>query len=259
MSFVRLIHWNPAEARKWAQSLWMMGYRVDCEAMDQASLRAIKDDPPDVVVIDLSRLPAQGRDLGLTLRKAKATRQVPLVFVDGEPGKVDRIKELLPDATYTMWDHIYDSLNKAIATKPAEPVVPKSVFEAYAGTPLQKKLGIKSNAVVALVNAPEGFEAALGDLPEGAKVQRGAHGSCDLVIWFTSSSQELDSRIEKLGSVAGRDGLWVVWPKKASGIESDLSQAVVRKAGLAAGLVDYKICAIDDTWSGLRFTRRKAT
>ena len=75
--------------------------------------------------------------------------------------------------------------------------------------------------------------------------------------WFTKSRKDLDSRIERLGTLAGKDGLWVVWPKKASGVKTDLTQAEVRRVGLASGLVDYKVCSVDATWTGLRFTRRK--
>ena len=84
-----------------------------------------------------------------------------------------------------------------------------------------------------------------------------ARGACDLIIWFAASSSDLKRRIQRLGAAAGRGGLWVAWPKKASGITTDLTQAMVRQVGLASGLVDYKICAIDDTWSGLKFTQRK--
>lgn len=73
------------------------------------------------------------------------------------------------------------------------------------------------------------------------------------------SREALDKRIDRLGSLAGKGGLWIAWPKKASGITTGLSQNEVRQTGLAAGLVDYKVCAIDATWSGLRFARRKAS
>ena len=81
-------------------------------------------------------------------------------------------------------------------------------------------------------------------------------GRCDLAIWFTRSSDELRRRVARMGDYAGRDGLWILWPKKTSGVPSDLTQAVVRKLGLASRLVDYKVCSVDGTWSGLRFTQR---
>jgi hypothetical protein len=192
------------------------------------------------------------------MRTYKATRHVPLVFVGGAPKKVAPIKELLPDAVYTTWDEIDDALERAIAHPPADPVVLDSVFAAYAGTPLPKKLGIKAGSVVALAGAPEGFEATLGELPQGAVVRRGVSGQPDVTLWFATSREELEREILRMGAYAAGGGLWIIWPKKASGVESDLSQTIVREVGLASGLVDFKVCAVDETWSGLRFTQRKA-
>ena len=135
--------------------------------------------------------------------------------------------------------------------------MPDSTFAAYAGTPLWKKLGIKPGSVVVLVGAPEGFEGRLGTVPPGVVFRRGARGRCDLAVWFARSRAEVERRVVRLGEFAGRDGLWIAWPKRASGVASDLTQTVVREIGLSSGLVDYKVCSIDDTWSGLRFTLRE--
>lgn len=258
MNRVRLIHWNAPEAEERAELLRPAGYAVECEPLDAAGLRRLREEPPEAVVIDLSRMPSQGRDLGLTLRKYKATRHVPLVYVEGDPKKVARIRELLPDAVYCAWSEMPDVLARAIAAPPAEPVVPESVFAAYAATPLPKKLGIKANSIVALAGAPEGFEETLRPLPEGAVLHREEWGGCDVTLWFVRSRRELEEGIEGMGDAARGGGLWIAWPKKASGVASDLSQATVRGVGLASGLVDFKVCAIDATWSGLRFTRRKS-
>ncbi len=257
MTYVRLIHWNAAEAEERADELRSAGYGVVSDPLDQAGLRALRESPPSAVVIDLSRLPSQGRDVALGIRKYKATRQVPLVFVEGDPEKVARIKEMLPDAVYTTWNRIRNSLKRAIASPPIDPVVARSVMDAYAGTPLPKKLGIRANSVVALVGAPDGFEETLGELPEGVVFRRQLRGQPDVTLWFTRSRKDLDQGIERMGAFAEGGGLWIVWPKKSSGVTSNVSQGVVREVGLAAGLVDYKVCSIDETWSGLRFTRRK--
>ncbi len=257
MQRVRLLHWNRAEAVERAKQLRSAGFDVVHEPLDAAGLRALRQNPPSVVVIDLGRAPSQGRDVALGLRKYKATRNVPLVFVGGEPKKVARIKELLPDAVYTTWDDVGRSLERAIAHPPAEPVVPESVFAAYARTPLPKKLGIKVNSVVVLVGAPERFEETLGELPEGASLHRGVGERCDLTLWFVRAREDLEARIEEMGSWAKGGGLWIIWPKKSSGVVSDLSQTVVREIGLASGLVDFKVCAVDAIWSGLRFTQRR--
>jgi hypothetical protein len=127
----------------------------------------------------------------------------------------------------------------------------------YSGTPLPKKLGIKTQSIVALVGQPDGFNATLGKLPEGAKLRQGTSDPYDLIIWFVHSRDELEQGIESMVPLAEAAPLWIAWPKKASKMATDLSQQVVRETGLAAGLVDYKICYIDATWSGLLFTQRK--
>jgi hypothetical protein len=255
---IRLIHWNAAEAEERAVPLLSAGYNVAYEPFSAATIRELRQNPPDVVVIDLTRLPSQGRDIGLLLRKYKTTRYVPLVFVEGDPEKVARIKELLPDAIYAEWGRVRSALQRALAHPPKDVVVPESSFAAYAGAPLAKKLGIKANSVVALVNAPQDFERTLGELPEGVMLRRQARGRCDLILWFPPCRADLERRIERMRMMVGKGGLWVAWPKKTSGIATDLSQIVVRRIGLASGWVDYKVCAIDETWTGLRFARRDA-
>jgi hypothetical protein len=252
---IRLVHWNEAEAKERAERLRATGHRVDSERIAPAGLRALAEDPPDAIVIDLDRLPSQGRDLGLQLRTRAGTRQVPLVFVGGRPDKVQRVRELLPDAEYTNWAEIHAVLEQVEPL--AEPLVPASVFAAYTGTPLPKKLGIKAGDTVALVGAPEAFENTLGELPEGVEVHRRLGDEAGLVLWFTRSRQELEAGLGQRAARLAEARLWILWPKKASGLVSDLSQNEVRQAGLAAGLVDFKICSVDDVWSGLCFTRRK--
>lgn len=254
---IRLIHWNDADAAVRAESLRRAGYKVQYGAIDAADLRRLRGAPPTAVVIDLSRLPSHGRDVALALRRYKATRHVPLIFVAGDPEKVARLEQLLPDAVYTTWSRIRSSLKRAVAHPPSEPVVPSSALAGYSGTPLVKKLGIKANTVVALVGAPPGFEKTLGALPDGVRLLRQARGRRDLTLWFTKSRRDLERRIDKM-AVVGSRGLWIIWPKQASGVVTDLSGNIVREIGLAAGLVDFKICAVDATWSGLRFVQRKS-
>ncbi|MGE0786289.1 MAG: DUF3052 family protein [Sandaracinaceae bacterium] len=129
----------------------------------------------------------------------------------------------------------------------------------YSGTPLIKKLGIKPGAKVALDGAPKGF--TLDALPEGATLSRSLRGKTplDVVLLFATTERDLGARVsEAKARIAKTGGVWVCWPKKASGMKTDLSDGVVREIGLGAGLVDNKVCAIDDTWSGLRFVWRLA-
>jgi hypothetical protein len=128
----------------------------------------------------------------------------------------------------------------------------------YSGTPLVKKLGIKEGATIAVVRAPNGFAESL-KLPEGVSLRREARGRLDVVLFFATRRAELARRFPKLANGLEPDGgLWIAWPKRTSGVATDLSFDPVQEIGLANGLVDNKVCAIDDTWSGLRFVYRVA-
>jgi Protein of unknown function (DUF3052) len=127
----------------------------------------------------------------------------------------------------------------------------------YSETPLAKKLGIKERSRIALVNEPRGFRETLGELPGGVAFVGESANNIDLILCFVRSQAELSKRFSKLASRLAPAGmLWIAWPKKASGVASDLSDGFVREIGLAAGLVDTKVCAIDQVWSGLRFVIR---
>ena len=169
-----LVHWDIAEAEKKAPGLKDLGYEVECAApRGYPGLRPLRDSPPDVVVIDLSRRPAYGRDIAQALRRYRATRNVPLVLLGGEPAKVTTIRERLPDAVYARWEQAAGALEDAISRTPDVPAVPPSPMEGYSGTPLPRKLGLKPASTVALLGAPDGFEATLGELPDGLVFTRG--------------------------------------------------------------------------------------
>lgn len=157
--------------------------------------------------------------------------------------RLEKVKEHLPDAEYTHWTRIRSALKHAIANPPEKPKVPQSILAGYSGTPLPKKLGIKPNAVVALVNGPENFAQTLGELPEGAVFTNKLSPSYDLILWFARSLSELKRGIRKMAAQVGDGGMWIIWPKKTSSLASDIGEQDVRHAGLAAGLVDYKVCA----------------
>lgn len=125
----------------------------------------------------------------------------------------------------------------------------------YSGTPLVAKLGIKEHARALFVGAPSDFPETLGPLPSGARTTR--TGVIDVAILFVRQLSELSKKFGPLRDRLETNGmLWVAWPKKSSGVKSDVDENLVRDFGLAAGLVDVKVCAIDDTWSGLKFVRR---
>jgi hypothetical protein len=127
----------------------------------------------------------------------------------------------------------------------------------YSGAPLAKKLGIKEGSTLAFHSAPDGFAETLGDLPAGVEIRRTTRGTRDLVVAFFTRRASLERRIGGLGDAVFPAGsLWIAWPKRAAGVTTDVTEGVVREVALPLGLVDNKVCAIDETWSGLRLVWR---
>ncbi len=129
----------------------------------------------------------------------------------------------------------------------------------YSSTSLPAKLGIKDGARVAFVRAPTEFAAALGALPDGVTVRERLRGPLDVIVVFVTRRRDLERRLAALRrAMDPAAGLWVAWPKSASGVQTDMTEDIVREVALPTGLVDNKVCAIDDTWSGLRLVIRRS-
>jgi hypothetical protein len=128
----------------------------------------------------------------------------------------------------------------------------------YSGTPLPRKLGIKEGSTVVLVSAPDRFEQTLGALPPRTTLRHGNRGARQTTVWFVTAERELWSRFEAIAAAVGDGTLWVAWPKQSSELAGDVTEDSVRAVALPRGLVDTKVCAIDETWSGLRLTRRRS-
>jgi hypothetical protein len=126
----------------------------------------------------------------------------------------------------------------------------------YSGTPLAKKLGIKEKFRIALVGAPDGFRKELGELP-GVSFVTTVQSQLDLILFFARTRSELERNFPRLAAKLAPAGmLWIAWPKKASGVATDLADYNVRQIGLDGGLVDTKVCAVNEVWSGLKFVIR---
>jgi hypothetical protein len=130
----------------------------------------------------------------------------------------------------------------------------------YSGTPLAKKLGFKEGFRAGVVNSPKAFEKELAPLPAKVNIRKGTLTKpLDLIIFFTDSQKALQRDFSRLAAKLTSSGmLWIAWPKKASGVATDLSENIIRDIGLRAGLVDVKVCAINEVWSGLKFVYRLA-
>ncbi len=254
---VVVIHWKPEEAQPYLEQLRADGFDAEALAPDgTAGLRNTLEFA-QAILIDLSRLPLQGRAVAIELRKRAATRRVPIVFIGGAPAKIAVTRDLLPDATYTDWSGASAAIRRAVASAPDVPVVP-GTMAGYSGTPLAKKLGIKEGCVAALLGAPDDFEQKLEPLPANVQLVTKARGTARVVM-FVKAMRDLDRQWRPtVEAVAPGATVWIAWPKKASGVVTDVTENGVRAYGLERGWVDYKICAIDETWSGLAFAKRKA-
>lgn len=127
----------------------------------------------------------------------------------------------------------------------------------YSGKPLATKLGIKPGHKLVLIGPPAGFGATLGPLPDGVAIGRGRAGQTDIVLLFCANLARLRRNFGKAKRLLRPSGaLWVCWPKRSSGIASDLAENDIRAEALAGGLVDVKVCAVDRTWSGLKLVYR---
>jgi hypothetical protein len=147
--------------------------------------------------------------------------------------------------------------NKAISARPPVTSARPNRLIAMSGTPLPTKLGIKEGHRVAFVDAPENFEQTIGPLPDGAELKTRLRGPLDVIVFFTTSRAKLARRMQALRNAMEPDGrLWIAWPKKAANVPTDMTEDVVRDVALPTGLVDNKVAAIDETWSGLQLVIR---
>ncbi len=259
MARVRIVHWKAPEAGPLIEACRACGFEVEYDDVKFGELaKMIRGKPPDALVIDLTFLPSQGRDTALAFRQTKYARHIPLVFADGEPGKVEAIRRLLPDAVFVSRKQLCPRVKAACAKAVANPVIPPGVMASYLSRTVAQKLGIKAGCMVAVIDAPRDYAAALGELPAGvelvedpASIQE-AH---KVTLWFVRDPRGYREGLRRIQRIADRTKLWVVWRK---GSNNGLTQYVVRDAAIEAGLVDYKICAISEQWSAMAFARSKS-
>lgn len=254
--YIVLIHWKPAEAEPLRNQLFEAGYSVEVLApTGAAGLKRINEDV-DAVLIDLSRLPTQGCAVGVQVRKRPATRSVPIVFVGGAPEKVAAVRAVLPDAGFIQWSGVPAELERAIRRAPQSPVVP-STMAPYSGAPLSQKLGIKPGSTVAVIAAPEGFAVKLEPLPAGARLVSKLAGADRSIVFVRSMNDVRCDGAKAVDKAAQGVTVWIGWPKKASGVRSDVTETSIRAWAIERGWVDYKVCCVDDTWSAVALGRKR--
>ena len=250
MPYVLLIHWNEDESKPRVKELQRLGLKVEWIApRGGRGLQPYIRNPPEAFLIDLTRMPSHGRAIGVFLRQRKATRNVPIVFLDGEPEKVEKTRELLPDATYLEWKDI-SKLQRSIAQAGKRATIRPNTMAEYARVPLAKKLGVKEGVEVVSIGVPDEVRERIGDYEEAR--------TGDRVLFFARSMLDLLNGFEAAVVRVKRDGsLWVFWPKQSSGSGSDITLPQVRAVANEFGWTDYRICSVDETWSGMLFTRMK--
>lgn len=267
MARIRLLHWKEAEAREYIDALEGAGHRVEYEEKFRPGLmRMWRESPPDAFVIDLSRLPSHGREIAIALRQSRATRTIPIVFCEGVEEKVERVRSVLPDAAYCTCGTLRSTLRSALKQRVEAPAVPTAMMDRYGGRTAAQKLGIKEGSTVALVDAPRDGIRVIGDLPGGVDVREDDEDHTDVTLCFIHDLGSLQGRLSEMRRRAGRTKLWVLWKKGASkknaaknaaGERGGVTEGLVREYALALGLVDYKVCSVNEVWSALAFAPKR--
>jgi len=260
MARVRVVHWREAEAGALIEACRAAGHLVEYEAADlPATARIVRTSVqkgvgPEALVIDLSCRPASGRQLAFAIRGTKYTRQIPLIFVDGEPDKVEPIRRLLPDAIYASRKRVASGISKACKQVLPSPATPPTLMQMYGGRTTAEKLGVKPGSSVGLFDAPRDYFSVIGDLPDGVELVEEPDEVHPVTLWFVRDPREYLAGLRRKSAMAARTKFWVIWRK---GSTNGLTGNLVREGALDAGLVDYKICSVDSKWSGMVFAVKK--
>jgi hypothetical protein len=258
MTTVKLISWHPDLPTK-AAALKARGRTIDSAPLIKTSsvVGELASLNPSVLVLDLDKLPSHCREIAVALRTSKSARHIPILFAGGEPEKITRIRTELPDAHYTSWPEAPHALTDLLKHPSTKPYI--SLHDKPSTTPLPQKLGIKPDAQIALLAAPDNFEDLLGDLPETTTFTTRLTPDTHLALSFIRSLPDLAATLDLLTlRLPKQASAWIIYPKRTSRHRPDFNENHVRNAALAINLVDYKACSIDSDWSALKFAWRKS-
>lgn len=266
MVIVKLISFQPeAEMAQKALTLWREGRVIDATPLQRLTsvVGEVAAIAPAAVVFDLDKLPSRARELSGMLRDSRAAGRIPQLFVGGEAAKIERLRGENPDAVFASWVDAPAALTSLLMVdrSAAKRTPQRAVRSAYTGTPLAEKLGIVTAKPtvrrVTLLGAPEHFRGLLGHVPDEVTFTKKLANDTALAVVFVRSLTELQAAFELLATRMPEGcSAWMVYPKRQH--KPGFHENDVRAAGLALGLVDYKICSIDQDWSGMKFARRKS-
>ena len=258
MSRVRLLHWNAKEAVSYLELLRIAGHNVEYQhEFHPGMMRLWRESPPDAFVIDLSRLPSQGREIAIALRQSPVMRCIPIVFCEGGEEKVSRIRAELPDAVYCRAESLCFALKRAIANPPKDPAKPTRMMDRYASRTVAQKLGIKESSTVALIDAPPDYRKVLGEVPNDIEFLEDSAVVASITLCFVREIDSLQRTLSAIRKLVGATKLWILWPKKASQTQGAVTGDLIREHAIELGLVDYKICSVNEVWSAMLFASRK--
>jgi hypothetical protein len=257
MARIRVFHFKSAEAAPLLDALRAAGHTVEYDPIMKTSvLPGIRAAPPDIFVIDLTRMPSHGRYTAFVLRQSPKTRHVPTLFVDGEEEKVAITRRQLPDAHFTTRAKLRSAIKTALRSRVANPVAPGPLFSYHTRTAAQK-IGIAKGATVGVIDPPRDYLRVIGAVPDGVEFVEGAQADCTLLLWFLHDPDAYLEMLPRMRAWVAKTRLWVLWKKGGTTRTGAVTQPLIREAAQGMGLVDYKICSVDKTWSGIALTLKK--
>jgi hypothetical protein len=240
-----VVHREPAEAALLAGRLRDRG--IDAHpylSLGSRGFREIRANPPDAILIDLTRAPSYGKAIGALLRENKTLRTIPLILLEGDPVKTKATARVLPGAAVTDLARLPEVL--AECRPCADPAPPRPSRRSIAA-----KLGI--DGTVTLLNPPEGWSLPLSGKTSVVPVEQGA-----VVLFWARNEAALARELPGLAGIPGKGRrLWLLWPKRTSKVVTNLTMPRVREIAIQNGLVDYKVCAVDEVWSGMAVGQRR--
>jgi hypothetical protein len=250
---VGLVHWKAEEARPLIERLERAGYDVHYgDEKKPLRVSELKKLDPWAAVVDLTRLPSQGKYWAAELRES-SLRHLPILFVDGDAQRVERVRAAIPDAEYVSVDELVAALMKVEPV--AHPVQPERMMASTRSAAL--KMGVKASTRVGVYDAPRGYAKVIGELPSGAVLEESPAEIAPVSVWFVRDAEAYLAGLRAMKKIAAKSKLWVVYPKQKKGATQGITQFTLREAAIEIGLVDYKICRVDETWTGMAFAVKK--
>lgn len=245
-----MIHREPTEAAQIAGRLRDRGIDATAyQSLGPRGFRQIRAEQPELILIDLMRLPSYGKTMGVLLRENQALRHIPLVFLAGDPKKTAEVKRMLPDAAFASWNDLSSAIALAAERPVSMPRAPRQPARSVA-----QKLGIEANSTLALWNAPKGLSLPL---PKDVRLA-GTGKEADVILVWVSNEAALDRTLPLLAKLMSKGRrVWLLWPKRTSGVETTLTMPRVRELATGYNLIDYKVCAVDTTWSAMAIGPRR--